>query len=72
MENLVNTIEKVIASIVAIGVLSMVLRLLIHIVMSHEFVWYEWLYVGFAGAMMLFVGIVIFSLIIQAWKEDRV
>jgi hypothetical protein len=72
MRNLVNTIEKVITSIVAIGVLSMVLRLFIHIAMSHEFVWYQWLYVGFAGAMMLFVSAVIFTLILQAWKEDRV
>jgi len=72
MKNLGNTIEKTITSIVAIGVLSMVMRLFIHIAMSHTFVWYQWLYIAAAGALMVFVSIVIFSLIIQAWREDRV
>ncbi len=72
MRNLFNTIEKLITSIVAIGVLSMVLRLFIHVVLSHEFIWYEWLYVGLASAILIFISVVIFTLILQAWKEDKV
>ena len=72
MRNLVNTIEKSVTTIVAIGVLSMVLRLFIHIISQHSFVWYQWLYVGFVAMFLLFISGVIFSLIYQGWKADRV
>jgi len=72
MRNLFNTIEKSITSLIAIGVLSMVLRLFIHIAMSHEFVWYQWLYIGFVALFLTFVSCLIFALIFQAWKQDRV
>lgn len=72
MRNLFNTIEKSITTLTAIAVVSMVLRLFIHIAMSHEFVWYMWLYVGASALFLTFVSCLIFSLIFQAWKEDKV
>ncbi len=72
MRNLFNTIEKAITTFVAVGVLSMVFRLFFHIALTHDFVWYMWLYVGLAGAMILFVSAVILTFIFQAWKQDRV
>ena len=72
MRNLFNTIEKSITLLIAIGVLSMALRLFIHIAVSHEFVWYQWIYIGFVALFLTFVSCIIFTLIFQSWKEDRV